>query len=132
MKRLVLVLAACSKHAATPPPEAAPRDAAVDAMVCPGTAEDCAACLAGSGAACFHVAIATSPDVATRPWYQRGCDLNDLDSCKGLSWWHMAFGSHDDFVRATENERKLEAARLAATRKRCDDHDEKACEDAGL
>jgi hypothetical protein len=136
MKRLLLVLAACGKHAAAPPPpEAAPvvaRDAAIDALACPGKPEDCSACLSGSGAACFAVAIETHPDSATGAWYQRGCDLDDLDSCQGLSWFATFYGTHEDFVRATDRQHALEAKRLAAARAKCDAHDEKACQEAGV
>lgn len=137
----MLVLAACgsSKHApppAAPPAEAAvatvPSDAAVDALPCPGTSEDCAACGSGDGSACFSVALAAASDGDKHTWYERGCDLGHLESCRGVSWFYTFNGSHEDFVRATARVNELEAAQLAQARTQCDAHDEKACTNAGI
>jgi len=135
VKRLLLVLAACgpSRHAPPPGEAAVPRDAAIDALVCPGKAEDCVACGSGSADACMAVAVAASSDTERGPWYERGCGLGNIDACQGVSWFYTFVHRSDaDADRATERQHALEAARLEAARKQCDAHDEKACENAGL
>jgi hypothetical protein len=129
MKRLLIMLAACStKDVPSPaPPPPAPRNTLVDATACPGEPSDCAACASGTGSACARVGYAAAADAEQAAWFERGCKLDDLESCRGATM----HGTHDDYVRTTERVRVLEAALLAATRAKCDAHDEKACVDVG-
>src|SRR3569623_1361228 len=75
---LLVMLVACGhkEHAA---PEAAgvPHDAAPDAVPCPGTSADCAACGSGDGSACFSVLRAAATDDAQVLWADRGCAAGD-------------------------------------------------------
>ena len=128
---LLLALAACHKPAPHHD-DAAPRDAPVDAVPCPGMPAECAACTAGDGSACFKIAIAQKADDDEMTWYDRGCKLGHLDSCQGVSWYYSMHGTHEDFVRATAREQELQASQLATARKQCDAHDEHACFEVGL
>ena len=108
----------------------APHEAPIAAATCPGQPADCSACDAGSGAACFTVALAQEADDAKFHWYERGCKLGHVDSCAGVSWYYTFHGSHEDFLRAQARENEVGRARVIDEQKRCGAGDEEACEQA--
>src|SRR3569623_1527504 len=130
---LLVMLVACGhkEHAA---PEAAvvPHDAAPDAVPCPGTSADCAACGSGDGSACFSVLQAATPDDAKLLWADRGCAAGDLTSCQSLTSYSIGRGTHEDFLRVEAREKAVGAAHFEAQRAKCGAGDESACEEAAI
>ena len=127
---LLVVLVACGhKDQAVPEAAVVPHDAAPDAVPCPGTSADCAACGSGDGSACFNVLLAAKSDGAKLLWADRGCTAGDLTSCQSLTSYSIGRG---DFENAEAREKAAGAAHFQAQRAKCGGGDERACEDAAI